>query len=147
MIRALIFAVAIAAPAAAFTVVETLDGTARVVDGDTIRVGRVPVRLNGIAAPEISGNRIEPGGIEATEAMRALVEDRYVICGLDGTTTHGREVGRCSLDGRDVGEAMVLGGWARDCPRYSGGDYAAAERAARANGRTLAAIYPLPGYC
>jgi endonuclease YncB( thermonuclease family) len=147
MIRCLLIVAALASPASAFTIVETIEGMARVVDGDTIRVGRIPVRLNGLAAPEISGDRVQPGGIEATEAMRALVEGRYVVCGLDGSRTHGREVGRCAVDGQDIGEAMVRGGYARDCRRYSGGDYAAAESAARAAGRDLSAIYALPGYC
>ncbi|MEM7683215.1 MAG: thermonuclease family protein [Pseudomonadota bacterium] len=143
----LITATLLAVPAWAFTPVATLEGAARVVDGDTIRVGRVPVRLNGIAAPEFSGTRVEIGGIEATEAMRALVDGRHVVCDLDGSRTHGREVGRCAVEGQDIGEAMVRAGLARDCPRFSGGDYAAAEQEARAAGRDLSALYALPGYC
>jgi micrococcal nuclease len=41
-------------------------------DGDTIEVGGLPIRLQGLAAPE--GD--EPGGDEATQAMQALVHGR-----------------------------------------------------------------------
>jgi micrococcal nuclease len=40
-------------------------------DGDTIEVGGLPIRLQGLAAPE--GD--EPGGEEATQAMQAAVHD------------------------------------------------------------------------
>ena len=42
---------------------------------------------------------------------------------------------------------MVRQGYARDCPRYSGGRHAEAERQAAADGATIREVYPLPGYC
>lgn len=44
---------------------------------------------------------------------------------------------RCSVGGGDLGEHMVSHGWARDWPRYSGGDYAAEEASARNNRRGM----------
>lgn len=144
-------ALAAAAAAAAFEAAAVLTGRARVVDGDGLRFGRVEVRLRGIAAPEDNAALVAPGGPAATGALVRLADGRQVICQLDGTTTGrgsgNRPVALCMVDGRDLGEAMVLAGLARDCPRYSGGRYAAAERAARAAGRDLAAVYPLPAYC
>ena len=52
-------------------------------DGDTIVVGSMPIRLNGLAAPE--GD--EPGGA-ATQAMIELVQGRPLRCELDGERTH-----------------------------------------------------------
>jgi endonuclease YncB( thermonuclease family) len=75
-----------------------LTGHARTIDGDTIEIGAVPVRLKGIAAPE----RDEPGGSEATEAMRRLIGDRDVRCELTGERTRQRAVGFCSADGVDL---------------------------------------------
>jgi endonuclease YncB( thermonuclease family) len=121
-----------------------LAGIARVTDGDTLRIGAQAIRLNGIAAPE----RSEPGGSESTRYLRALVEGRDIACRDTGARTYGRIVATCQLtNGRDIGAAMVEGGHARDCARYSGGRYAGAEQRARASGRDLSKTYPLPRYC
>ena len=121
---------------------ERLVGRARVTDGDTLRVGGVAVRLKGLAAPEVAhaGDPGEPGGIEAKAFMVELVEGETVVCDLTQERTHGRRVGWCYLDGQDVAEALVKAGLARDCPRFSGGQYAAAETAA-------ARELPFPSYC
>lgn len=112
-------------------------------DGDTIEVGGLPIRLQGLAAPE--GN--EPGGAQATKAMRAMVQGRELRCELDGERTHDRCVGICYLEGEDISEIMVRQGLARDCSRFSRGRYAEAERHAAADGATIGRAYPLPGYC
>jgi endonuclease YncB( thermonuclease family) len=122
----------------------TLTGAVTYVrDGDTIVVGSMPIRLNGLAAPE--GN--EPGGPAATRAMLELVQGRTLHCELDGERTHDRCVGVCYLEGEDISEVMVHRGVARDCPRFSQGRYAKAERQAVADGATIGRIYALPGYC
>ena len=123
----------------------TLEGTvSHVRDGDTIELGPIAVRLQGIAAPE----RDEPGGSIAADAMRDLVLGKDVRCDLTGDRSHDRVIGVCFLDdGRDVGEVMVFQGNARDCRRFSRGRYADAERHARAMGHDLSRIYMLPGYC
>ena len=123
----------------------TLTGTvSHVRDGDTIEVGPIAIRLQGIAAPE--GN--EPGGNIATDAMRDLVLGKDVRCDLTGDRSYDRVIGVCFLeDGRDVGEVMVFQGNARDCYRFSRGRYADAEKHARAMGHDLSRIYVLPEYC
>ena len=144
MIRILALCAALAAcPASAYQAVAILEGTARVVDGDGLRIGGQEVRLQGIAAPEWD----DRGGAQATAALRSMAEGRHVVCQLDGTTTYDRVVGRCSIEGQDVGAALVLGGFALDCPRYSRGDYRRFEAAARAAGRDLTRVYRRPGYC
>lgn len=137
----------LAAPAAGFTPVATIDGPARVVDGDTLFVGAVEVRLQGIAAPEHGARRTDPGGAAATDALRGWAEGRTVRCDLDGTRTRGREVGVCHVDGMELNAALVEAGVARDCPRYSGGRYADREAAARAAGVDLSERYALPDDC
>ncbi len=113
-------------------------------DGDTIELGPIAVRLQGIAAPE--GN--EPGGAIATDAMRDLVLGKDLRCDLTGDRSYDRVIGVCFLDdGRDVGEVMVFQGNARDCRRFSRGRYADAELHARAMGHDLSQIYALPEYC
>ena len=103
----------------------------------------MPIRLNGLAAPE--GD--EPGGAAATQAMFEVVQGRTLRCDLDGERTHNRCVGVCYLDGADISAIMVHRGVVRDCPRYSQGRYAEAELQAAAAGATIGRIYTLPGYC
>jgi endonuclease YncB( thermonuclease family) len=125
-----------------------IEGIARVVDGDGIAVGDIPdIRLQGIAAPEDNATKRDPGGPESAANLRALVEGKAVVCRPDGTKTRGRPVAVCYVGNTELGLHQVETGHARDCPRFSKGRYAAAEAKARAAGRDLSAIYPLPGYC
>lgn len=122
----------------------TLQGVVdRVRDGDTLELLGRAIRLQGVAAPELR----DPLGAEARAALQHLVLGRTIACAPDGTRTHGRIVAVCSVDGRDLGAALVAAGLARDCPRFSGGRYAALEQAAAARGAPIARVYPLPAYC
>ena len=115
-------AVALAAgPAAAQTVT----------DGDTIKLDGVRWRLWGIDAPELHQTCADgwPAGLEATAAMRSLVEGKVVACELRGHDRYRRSIGLCRADGRDLGAAMVELGMAWAFTRYSS-DYVAQERAA-----------------
>lgn len=96
-----------------------------VVDGDTLDIGTVRVRLHGIDAPEHD----QAGGTEAATVLGALVMGRELLCEPRGTSRK-RVVARCMVEGRDVGESMARAGYALDWPRYSNGRYAPAERQA-----------------
>ncbi len=133
MTRTILALILLASPALAG---ETISGPARARDGDTLVVAGVPVRLNGVASPEMS----EPGGPEATAAMVRMIAGRIVTCDLSGARTHDRIVGVCYVGGQDIGAAIIAAGDARECPRYSGGRYRGVETVAS---RTL----PLPAYC
>lgn len=137
---AILLSLALAATAGAvdlpFPVKGEISGIGGVKDGDGVMIGGVEIRLQGIAAPE-----------DASTALSGLVMGKPVTCYLDGTTARGRPVGVCHVDGVDVGEVMVRNGFARDCPRYSGGRYADAENLVVKSGRDLSANYPLPRYC
>lgn len=113
-----------------------LAGQASVIDGDTLRVAGQKVRLQGLAAPEMD----RAGGQAAKDAMIEIIAGRPVSCQLDGTKTHDRVVGVCSIGDRDVAAELVSRGLARDCPRFSGGRYRDLEPAS-------ARILPLPHYC
>lgn len=131
------------------TVAATIEGTAMAKDGDGVLFGQIEIRLNGIASPEDNHKKREAGGPEATANLSKLVDGMRLRCQLDGTlASSNRPVGVCFMpDGSDIGEHQVLNGHARDCPRYSKGRYARAERDARSSGRDLSAIYALPDYC
>ena len=110
-------------------------------DGDTIEVGGIPVRLNGIAAPE----ELQPLGPDATAFMGWLVMEREVTCKLNGERSRDRLIGICYLDGVDIGESLIREGLARDCPRFSNGRYKEAEAMAKDTG--IRERYALPDYC
>ena len=122
--------------AASFEVGHILNGQARIIDGDTLEIAGSRVRLNGVAAPE----RDEAGGPEATQFMETLTDGQTIRCSLTGEKTYQREVGTCWIGTTDIGGALIAAGLARDCPRYSGGRYAALETS---ESQTL----PLPDYC
>lgn len=148
IIASMLFALGLVA-AAPFSPRAVITGVAEVVDGDGVSFGEVEIRLQGIAAPEDSRKYGQPGGAEATANLKRIVEGKIVRCDLDGTVTprSNRPAGICYLDDQDVGAMQVRQGFARDCPKYSGGRYAADEAAARASGHDLSKTYKLPGYC
>ena len=85
----------------------------RIIDGDTFTVMYVgeetSVRIVNFDAPEPR----EPGGPEATAALRKLIEGKTVT--LEFTSkkkrdNFGRLLATVFVDGRDVGEAMVRNG-------------------------------------
>ena len=84
-------------------------------DGDTIEVENIPIRLNGISAPELD----EPLGPESKAFMHELVMGKSVLCKLNGEKTYDRFVGVCFLDNKDIGISIIEAGLAIDCPRYS----------------------------
>ncbi len=89
-------------------------------DGDTIEVGKIPIRLNGVSAPELK----EPLGQNSKTFMKQLVLGKNVRCDLNGEKTYDRFVGRCYLNNKDIGISVIEVGLAIDCPRYSNGLYA-----------------------
>lgn len=102
-------------------------GVPRIVDGDTLAVSGVTVRLDGLDAEEMS----EPHGRAARAALQAAVGvGASVSCSLTGAMTHGRYVARCfNFRGQDVASLVVRSGLALDCARYSGGRYRSLEPA------------------
>lgn len=128
---------------AADTAGGVVSGTAVVIDGDTLKVGRpgTRVRLHGIDAPE-SGQRcrargqVWPCGREATRALAQLIGLLPVACEERGRGRYGRVLAVCRVDGQDVNALMVEGGWALAYRRYSM-DYVQEEAAARAAGRGI----------
>ena len=107
--------------------------SARVVDGDTLKVDGVTYRLWGIDAPELGQPCADgwPAGRAATEHLRALIGERYITCEPRRVDRYGRTVALYRADGRDLGADMVTDGHAWAFVRYSR-DYIDEERQAAA---------------
>ena len=119
-----------------FSVSAQLVGSARVTDGDTLRIGAQRIRLHGIDAPESKqtcrvAGKTWPCGAAATRALRERIAGRPITCEERDRDRYGRIVAVCRLAGEDVNAWMVSQGWALAYQKYSS-DYVAQETAAKA---------------
>ena len=119
-----------------------LSGPARVIDGDTLRIGATQIRLHGIDAPEATqtcaaaDGAVTACGALATRALAALTAGAQLSCTALDVDRYGRTVARCTSGGRDLGRAMVEAGHALAYRRYSTA-YVGAEDGARQARRGL----------
>ncbi|MFD2172550.1 thermonuclease family protein [Rhodobacter lacus] len=138
MMRWLLMLMVLAAPAAAGVV----EGRARAIDGDTLAIGDVRVRLEGIDAPEHdqkcedARGQAWPCGAAATARLRALVEQGKTRCEGRDHDRYGRFLGTCHVAGQVVNAVLVSEGLAEAYRRYAL-DYVGQEQAARAAHRGI----------
>jgi endonuclease YncB( thermonuclease family) len=126
-----------------------LIGRAYVVDGDTIDINGIRIRLNGIDAPERKqtcvvnyfdryDSKASPAecGQLAKIALHDFLGTRVVSCEETGTDHYRRLLATCRVDGTDLGEWMVSQGWAIAYRKYSVA-YVQAEEKAHAEKRGI----------
>jgi len=121
-------------------VAQNIAGRASVIDGDTIEIHGTRIRLWGIDAPE--SNQLCRGddselyrcGQKAATALAGLLYaiPRPVMCAPKDRDRYGRPVAVCKLGdpGPDIAHWMVSNGHALDWPKYSTGQYTAAQQRA-----------------
>jgi endonuclease YncB( thermonuclease family) len=100
-----------------------------IVDGDTLDVGEIRIRLWGINTPE----RGKAGYADAKEFLKNLTTNATLNCLAMYYDRWKRTVASCEIDGQDIGRIMVLSGMAIDHKKYSNGFYDKAEAQARIN--------------
>lgn len=97
-----------------------LQGQAWVIDGDTIVIDKVHIRLAGIDAPELD----HPWGQKAKWALVQLCKGQVITAQIRPELSYDRLVGECFLpDGRDLAAELVSMGMALDWTKFSGGKY------------------------
>jgi endonuclease YncB( thermonuclease family) len=100
-------------------------GPARVVDGDTVEISNIKIRLVGIDAPEsdqlcLNGKGEHWAcGIEARDRLLEKTTGKIWTCNGDQVDRYGRTLAVCLVDGEDVNRWMVRQGWALAFVRYS----------------------------
>ncbi|MGD9803627.1 MAG: thermonuclease family protein [Hyphomicrobiaceae bacterium] len=114
----------------------TLIGEAHAIDGDTLLVGGVRVRLEGIDAPEIDQLCTDARGqqwrcgAEAHRVLAGLVLHQSVHCEERGLDKYHRLLGQCRVGTRDINAELVRRGLAWAFVRYSS-TYVATEAEAK----------------
>ena len=98
-------------------------GTNCVVDGDTFYVGGAKVRIAGIDAPETHdygcASELELGERAARQLQQLLNSGTLTMTNIDrDRDKYGRLLRNVSVNGRDVGDALIASGVARP---YAGG--------------------------
>ena len=92
-----------------------ISGTALIVDGDTIAISGMKVRLSGIDTPERKQTCRKAGvawkcGYEATEILREWTHTKEVRCIGDEKDRYGRLIADCFVDGYNVNARLVYEG-------------------------------------
>ncbi len=116
---------------------QTLEGVARVADGDSITLDNQRIRLRGIDAPELGQictrrGTDYPCGRMARDALVGLIAGRRLKCESRERDRYGRVLAICSAGGDEINRQLVVSGWA-----VAYGDFDAEEKAARRAGAGL----------
>ena len=120
------------------TFASRVTGPVRVIDGDNLAIGKRPIRLLGIDAPERDQTcQDEAGqtwhcGADARLALAAHVARQQVSCHVAGQDRYGRDRARWATGGTDLAEWLVRKGWAIPAGEEQG-RYRAAGREAEAS--------------
>lgn len=121
---------------------DTVRGRAQIIDGDSIRVQGVEIRLHGIDAPEgrqlcqdARGRDYRCGDV-AREALKSMTRGLDVECNRLDIDRYGRWVSECRTEQVILNEQMVIQGHAVAYRRYSQA-YVGAEDLARAEKRGI----------
>ncbi len=112
-------------------------GQVRLVDGDSLFVDGLEIRMKNIDAPEGRQKCRRRGkdwfcGEEATRRLRQFISRRSVTCKGDEYDRHNRLLAFCEVAGRELNRWMVQEGWA-----VSFGDYRHEEQKARQAGKGI----------
>lgn len=113
----------------------SVEGSARVVDGDSVFVNGREVRMVGIDAPEgrqmcQRNGRDWDCGEEARWQLQRLTANKSVRCAGDEDDKHGRLLGTCYVGDMNLNQEMVALGFAVSYGKYKS-DESAAKQASR----------------
>ena len=118
-----------------------VSGKPSVLDGDTIVINSVTVRLHGIDAPEngqdckCANGKEYNCGAAAENHLKQLLSNT-VRCTGNQFDDYGRLIGTCESNGNNVNRVMVSAGWALAFRKFST-DYIGEEDSAQAAKRGL----------
>ena len=120
---------------------EIVEGNVKVIDGDTIHIGKNKIRLHGIDAPErnqkcFTSNNEWDCGKESTNSLIGLINSRKVSCIILAQDRYKRDIGECYINNLNINKWMVQNGWAL-AYRYYSKKYVEVENLAKENNSGL----------
>ncbi|WP_336276901.1 thermonuclease family protein [Bartonella sp. CB178] len=116
----------------------SIEGRAHIIDGDSIVISAVMIRLLGIDAPELrqfcgTEKSRYPCGLEAKEYLKQLIADQPVTCYWNKKDKYDRILAICKTKKiKNINAVMVNDGWA-----VSYYDYPIEEQEAREQKRGM----------
>jgi len=119
-----------------------IQGTASVIDGDTIEIRGQRIRLDAIDAPESSQLCLDPAGKryrcgqKSAFALADMIGRSVVSCEPKGRDRYKRTIAVCFKGDTNLNAWMVKQGWAVAFRKY-GIDYISQEDEARITGRGM----------
>ena len=101
-----------------------IQGKAKIIDGDTIHIGKNKIRLHGIDAPEIEQTcnikeKIWNCGLESSTELKELIAKKEVRCVVSDIDRYKRYVAKCYVNNLNINQYMVRQGWAIAYRHYS----------------------------
>ena len=103
---------------------EIIKGKAKVIDGDTIHIGKNKIRLHGIDAPEINQNCFVDNkkwlcGKQSANALINLINLKKVECHSIDKDKYNRDIANCYVNNININKYMVKNGCAISYRYYS----------------------------
>lgn len=117
-------------------------GQVQVTDGDTIRKGKLKIRLHGIDAPENKqkctnlNNELYECGLQSSAFLKRIINKNDVYCMGKSKDRYGRLIAICYANKINLNSTMVKEGWAI-AYRYYSFDYINEEEIAKKNNRGI----------
>ena len=79
---------------------QSISGRAKIVDGDTIHIGKNKIRLHGIDAPEWNqsctiNSEVWECGKKSTLALKELIDNQTVVCEIKDIDQYKRYIAVC----------------------------------------------------
>ena len=111
-------------------------GKPHIIDGDTIKILNIKIRLHGIDSPEINQNCKDADGTlwrcgkDAKQALIDLVYSQVVTCIGSKRDRYKRLIAKCYVNNQNIESFMAKNGWAIAYRKYSL-DYVGEEKIAK----------------
>ena len=122
IIVAVVIAAACATSALAAGTDRTIAGRAEAIDGDSLTVGGVRIRILDVDAPEsgqfcfTKSEPVDQGawhcGRQAARALSEEIGGQQVSCDMAGQGVRRAWLARCSVGGQDLAQWLAANGWA-----------------------------------
>ncbi|HKP27386.1 MAG TPA: thermonuclease family protein [Dongiaceae bacterium] len=147
VIAAIVIAATCATPVLAAETDRTVAGAARVIDGDSLVVGGVRIRILDVDAPESGqfcftrSQPVDQGawhcGRLAARALSEEIGDQKVSCDMTARGVRKGWLARCSVGGQDLAQWLAANGWAVPAPDCKCEVVRSASDQAKAEGRGI----------